>query len=68
MNKFTWMILWFGLISATGCRKDYTCECKENGQIYLYQIRDQKLKDAEASCNATGSVIVKNGGSCKIKS
>lgn len=55
-------------VSFTSCKKDWTCECKdENGEVDNYPIKDVKKADAKKSCDATSSLYTLVGGSCSLK-
>lgn len=54
MKKLTPLVLAaaaFGALTFASCKKDYTCDCKVNGEsVMKYEIKDAKKKDAESAC------------------
>lgn len=60
------LIALFGALSLTSCKKDYTCECSENGVVYLTTTIHAKKSDAKTACSASSTA----GGttvSCSLK-
>lgn len=52
-------------IGFTSCKKDYKCECTENGQVVVEgEIKDSRKPEASAACKllGTGSSV-----ECKLK-
>ena len=58
----------FGVLSLGSCKKDYTCECTQTGSTVVnkIEIKDQKKKDAEKSCEAVNSTSY-GIWTCKLK-
>lgn len=57
----------FIALSATSCKKDYTCKCSgTGGWDYSYDMNGWKKKDATASCDAANSTWSAYGASCEL--
>ncbi|NVK66992.1 MAG: hypothetical protein HWE22_20535 [Flavobacteriales bacterium] len=52
----------FGVLALASCKKDYTCDCDENGVDF--SIPDSKKKDAEKSCEQAATTW---GANCSLK-
>lgn len=64
-NLFIFAILFSAVTMLSSCKKDYTCDCGNEGK---FQFNDVKKKDAEDACkNAeTGFKMLNASASCKL--
>lgn len=42
------------MLSLASCKKDFVCECKQNGQTFEYTLTDSKKAAAAAVCEGEG--------------
>lgn len=69
MKKLFTLALVIGAFSMTSCKKDWTCECKENGTVdFTYTQKSTKAK-AKTWCEAwnTSYKVAAPSGSCSLK-
>ncbi len=69
MKKLTPLVLAaaFGALTFTSCKKDYTCDCKVNGEsVIKYDIKNAKKKDAEAACEGYSITTAVGSYSCSL--
>lgn len=79
MKKFApiAIIAFFGVLSFTACKKDYSCKCTANvagvSADTTWALGKQKKKDAKAACDAFETtykaVVTSVGGTleCEVK-
>jgi len=60
------MLAAFAAMTFASCKKDWTCECSVNGEVYSTSTIKAKKKDAEAACSSSGSTFGVTY-ECKIK-
>ena len=53
-TKLLFVGLLLGAASLTSCKKDFVCECKEDGQTYKYTLTESKKSAAAAVCEGEG--------------
>lgn len=63
-NLFIFAILFSAVTMLSSCKKDYTCDCGDDGK-YTYKETKKKAEDA---CDATETTlkIVDASASCKL--
>ncbi|MFD1553919.1 hypothetical protein DNU06_14055 [Putridiphycobacter roseus] len=52
------------MLALASCKKDYTCECTIDSEVYTYELKDVKKSDAKDACDAVGASWILAGGSC----
>ncbi|HLU87599.1 MAG TPA: lipoprotein [Taishania sp.] len=52
------------VLALASCKKDYSCECKIDGESYKTTLKDVKKKDAKKACETWGTLYMAAGGSC----
>lgn len=55
--KHIYLLSFIILLLATGCKKDWTCECVDNsiGRTFSFTIKDSRKPEAKLSCDAANT-------------
>lgn len=54
MKKVMLFVAVAGFFAMTSCKKDYTCECSQDGFSYSYLMKETKKSAAAAVCEGEG--------------